>query len=1839
MAFNVAQKLAGNIEAIRIAIQWDGVRPLTDEESDRLKAYVGFGGIKAVLFPAGQREVWVKRSASEADLRLYPKMMELHQLLKENLSEPEYKHAVDSLRDSTLTAYYTPTVVPQALYAALAQLKLKPARIYEPSAGAGVFITELGDLMNDASVFTAVEKDLLSGKILTALSSNLKVPVHVHISGLEETPASENGRFNLVVSNIPYGNHSVFDPAYKGSGITNRIHNYFFAKGLDKLGDGGLMAYLTTDAFLNSPANELARKYLFTSADFVSLSVMPDNLMKDSANVEAPSHLLLVQKNIHKEELTEEEQLLIATVEQQNEYGSYHLNAYITRHEELILADEIAAGTNQYGKAAQTLWLNSELDVIKQALIEQIVEGLSTKLNRGKWVALDEQVREEDNNKQALIRQLYPHPPRFSFLPEPAVVNVTAAAQLGLFDQAPAAQGNRAQAYLSEDDKLQVLSSSARMISTIATTDRPLHESIVLLTARSKTGNRYIYKLYSNVSEIAFSKAWLPGHMLTGEIKALAKRLKQFSHDYLYSGDRSVEASFDLGNKLPIPFSDLKPFYRAGTLVVHRFEVGLISEPADGRADFKAIEKQHDLAFYEAYIQVRDDYFSLTLLEAQTLEEKTVERSNLNSSYNQFVELYGVLNISTNRTRILNDIASGFQILSSLERNEDDLWVKSDIFKAPLFPIKDLLKTEDPVDALARCLNDKGEVDLVYICQMTGLSEREAVAGLDLFILFNPGLQKWETTDNYLSGNVILKLGEAEKLSIENQDDIQTLRSLAAIKTVQPEKIPFELLDFNLGERWIPMDYYTKFATALFGLDTQIEYFSSLDAFKVTYDSGNVITEEEFAVVPKTGRKMSGHSLLENALENTSPHFTYEVRMGDKTIRLPDNDAIQSAHQKIDTIRTRFNNWLKELPLNEKHVLEDRYNDLFNCYVLRQYNGGHQQFPGLDRKALQIEDLYDSQKDATWRIVQNRGALVDHEVGLGKTLIMILAAMEMKRLGIVHKPMILALKANIGQITETFKKAYPNARVLAPGTDDFSPARRQQLFHQIKNNNWDCIIITHDQFGKIPQSIDIQRQILESELESVELDLETVEELGGEISRKMLKGLEIRKRNLETRLSELSHAIETRQDTGIDFLEMNVDHLFVDESHKFKNLTFTTRHSRVAGLGNTEGSQKALNMLFAVRSLQEKFNSDLCVTFLSGTPISNSLTEMYLLFKYLRPNELERQKISNFDAWAAVFARKSVDFEFSVTNEIVAKERFRYFIKVPELALFYNEITDYKTAKHISLDRPELDETLANIPPTPDQQEFIKKLMQFAKTGNASLIGRKPLTKEEDNARMLIATNYAKKMSADMRLIDPDYPDHPGSKINVCARKVAELYQESNAHRGTQIIFSDIGTPKPGVFNIYDALKDKLVADFDIPKHEITFIHDWSDKQKPELFRRMNHGDIRILFGSTDKAGTGLNVQKRGVAMHHLDIPWRPSDLEQRDGRFGRKGNWLAKEHFENKVKNYIYAVEQSLDNYKFNLLKNKQMFISQMKNSSLNVRTIDEGAMDEKSGMNFSEYIAILSGDTSLLEKTKVEKKVAALEGFRGTHYKEVARSRYSLEALEKELVSNKKTLEQLTTDARAYSSHLLRDKEGTKLNPIKIFGKVNLEAEAIGNFIISLYQKWEPEKGQPDEKQIGELYGFELFVRREREPFEKDDMVQYRYFNSLYAESSQTNIKYLQNNGHPNIDNPKLAARYFLNAIDRTGHLVEKYTKKVAEIEKEIPVLRQIVERKFERENELSELKQELARLEREINDKIQEKKLAVEPELGIENEIEDKNDNVIDLNKTNDLEPNSPRRSIGR
>ena len=957
-----------------------------------------------------------------------------------------------------------------------------------------------------------------------------------------------------------------------------------------------------------------------------------------------------------------------------------------------------------------------------------------------------------------------------------------------------------------------------------------------------------------------------------------------------------------------------------------------------------------------------------------------------------------------------------------------------------------------------------------------------------------------------------------------------------------------------------------------------------MDAFGIENHGYSPLISQKY-VVKGDFEVYDGMDLLHHAMLNTLPNINKDGGKDEhgKTIRIPDFEARQKADTLISEIRQAFVEWLHAQPDDFKERLTDLYNRKFNCYVRPRYDGSHQQFPGLDLRGLGIEDLYPSQKDAIWMIKQNGGGICDHEVGTGKTLIMCVAAYEMHRLGLARKPMIIGIKANIHEIARTFRTAYPNARLLYPGKEDFTPENRLRIFSDIKNNNWDCIILTHEQFGKIPQSAEVQRQILRQEMDDIDENLASYEKQGGHVDGWILRGLEKRKENLDAKLHELQETIDAQKDDTVDFQQMGIDHLFVDESHNFKNLMFNTRHSRVSGLGNTDGSKKATNLLYAIRTIQQRTGRDLGATFLSGTTIANSLTELYLLFKYLRPKELERQDIPCFDAWAAVFAQKTSEFEFSVTNEVISKERFRYFIKVPELAMFYNEITDYRTAADVGIDRPELDEELCQIPMTDDQQAFLDKLVIFAKTGDPEHIGRADLSDGEVKALMLLVTMYSNKLSLDMRLISPAYADSPGNKASRSAANIAEYYRRYEDQKGTQMVFCDLSTYKPGIWNVYSEIKRKLVEDHGIPAQEIRFVQEAaSDKVRQAMFDAMNEGKIRVLFGSTQKLGTGVNAQQRIVAMHHLDIPWRPMDLEQRNGRGARKGNIVAKEYAGNKVKAYVYAVLRTLDAYKLNLLHNKQQFIDQLKRNRLGARRLDEGAISEDSGMNFAEWMAVVSGNTDLLQKAKLEGRIAALESEQTIFMRTRHEAQSQLQRYTAEIGRRDAMLERLKRDWDYINEVAPPDAKGKRANPLRIDGVESADIVAHGKRLVEIDRTVNT---GDDYQKIGTLFDFRILVRTER--MQKDGLA--LTVNKFMVEGLD-GIKYTFNNGHLAAE-PKTAATNFIRALDTIPSLMATYEKEKKQFTRDIPTFEQQIAAVWPKEEELKRLKTEAESLTRKI------------------------------------------------
>ena len=520
---------------------------------------------------------------------------------------------------------------------------------------------------------------------------------------------------------------------------------------------------------------------------------------------------------------------------------------------------------------------------------------------------------------------------------------------------------------------------------------------------------------------------------------------------------------------------------------------------------------------------------------------------------------------------------------------------------------------------------------------------------------------------------------------------------------------------------------------------------------------------------------------------------------------------------------------------------------------------------------------------------------------------------------------------------------------------------------------------------------------------------------------------------------------------------------------------------------------------------------------------------------------------------------------------------------MPELAAFYNEITDYRTAEDVGVDRPDMNEILYDIEPTGEQEAFIEKLMEFAKSGDATILGRGRLSDTEEKAKMLIATDYARKMALDMRMVDPaKYSDHPNNKASHCARKIAEYYKKFDEQKGTQFVFSDLGTFKPGEWNIYSEIKRKLVEDYGIPADEIRFIQECkTDKAREAVIKAMNEGKVRVLFGSTSMLGTGVNAQKRAVAVHHLDTPWRPSDLSQRNGRAVRKGNEIAKFFAGNKVDVIIYATKKTLDSYKFNLLHCKQTFISQLKSGAMGARTIDEGSMDEKNGMNFSEYMAILSGNTDLLDKAKLEKKIASLESERKTFLKAKMGAESKLKDKQEEIGQNRTRIDLMSKDYETFSSRMQTDGDGNRLNPVRLHGFDAADEKSIGTRLQEIAKNTTTAK---EYTPIGELYGFPIKVKSESVVDGGLALTQNRFV-------IEGNYKYTYNNGAIAMADTKAAAMNFFRAMEKIPGMVEQYQEKNYVLEKDLPVLQEMAGKVWKKEDELKQLKTELATLDRKI------------------------------------------------
>lgn len=1041
---------------------------------------------------------------------MFPQVRLLHELLREYSKDgKEYKAYVQSLKSSALTAFYTPEPLVAAMQESLQVSEIRPGRFLDPSAGTGMFISQLKDVPE----IHCFEKDKLTGKILSSLYPESKVT----IDGFQSIQPYYNNYFDMVSSNIPFGNTRVYDRDFDRSEDAVRksslaaIHNYFFLKGMDTLREGGILAYITTSGVMDSPQNRPVREWLMNHANLVSAIRLPDNLFVD-AGTEVSSDLIVLQKNTKKTELTEKERNFIET---RLISGGIHINNSYSGLDHIVHTS-VSMGKNMYGQPAMNFIHEGGIDAISEHFRQLLAQDVENHLDRELY----------DNNlsRPTVSTGLEPE---FETPLEIVIENHRQEVQEESPAQPYEPMLNLFAAYADEEK------AEAQAVES-----RPSPSRAPSASRKKKGDEPEMFNLFSqeNMYDEAATQEDMTGERAAAEAKWQERRQK-------FEEERKKEME-------PRQFTgEIRPEYKNGSIVKSGEQYGYLRGLGTPDVQFHPLKltvtQQYRAAYY---IPLREAYHNLYNAEAETETEQPELREELVKRYDSFYRMFRELNGKDNAKFLLMD-AGGREILS-LERSVNGKIQKADIFSVPVsFNANEVTHVDTPQEALAASLNKFGEVNLEYMENLSEIDRQELLKQLDTRIFYNPMMKNYEIKDRFIAGNVVAKAEWIENYLKDYPDDDASKKSLEALRKAIPEPISFELLDFNLGERWIPMSVYEEFAGYLFETKAHIHYTESIDEFSVNFESTNAnITDRYYVKGEKRG--YYGNDLLKHALHNTVPDITKTVQDEEgNDIKVRDAEAIQLADAKINEIRSAFTGWLNEQLPEFKQNLADMYNRKFNCYVRPDYDGSLQSFPFLDLKGLDIPSLYDSQRNAVWMLKMNGGGIIDHQVGTGKTLIMCIAAFEMKRLGLANKPMIIGLKSNVHDIADTFKRAYPNARVLYPGKEDFTPEKRVGIFHDIKNNNWDCIILTHDQFGKIPQSPEIQQEIYTQEINSIEENLAVFEQQGNEVTGWIKKGLERRKENLEAKLEKLEQDIKDRTDDVTDFRQMGIDHLFVDESH------------------------------------------------------------------------------------------------------------------------------------------------------------------------------------------------------------------------------------------------------------------------------------------------------------------------------------------------------------------------------------------------------------------------------------------------------------------------------------------------------------------------------------------------------------------------------------------------------------------------------------------------------------------------------------------------------------------
>ena len=1179
-------------------------------------------------------------------------------------------------------------------------------------------------------------------------------------------------------------------------------------------------------------------------------------------------------------------------------------------------------------------------------------------------------------------------------------------------------------------------------------------------------------------------------------------------------------------------------------------------------------------------------------LEECSDEEVASLQAELNRVYDSFTAKYGLLSSNANKRAFSMD--SSYCLLTSLEFLDEkgELKRKADIFtKRTIRRAEPVTSVDTASEALAVSIGEKAKVDIPYMMELTGKTEEEVTEELTGVIFKNPLTDKWEPSDEYLSGNVREKLNIAKQFA-ENHPEYMI--NVQALERVQPKDLDASEIEARLGATWISPDYITEFMVETFHTPRQhinyerikVQYAEVTGQWNVkgkNVDSSN----NPLSTATYGTQRANAYRLLEDALNLRDTKIYDTIHDADGEHRVLNRKETTLAQQKQELIREEFKEWIFK-DMSRRETLCKIYNERFNSIRPREYDGSHIQFVGMNPEIK----LMEHQKNAVAHILYGNNTLLAHCVGAGKTFQMIAAGMESKRLGLAQKSLYVVPNHLLEQWGSDFLRLYPGANILVATKKDFEPANRKRFCSRIATGDYDAVIIGHSQFEKIPLSRERQISLLEDQIADITYSIEAAKEEAGQ--QYTIKQMEKTKKTLKAKLEKLND--QTRKDDVVTFEQLGVDRLFVDESHFYKNLFLYTKMRNVAGISQTD-AQKSSDMFMKCRYMDE-ITGGKGITFATGTPVSNSMTELYTIMRYLQYDTLINMGMGHFDSWAATFGETVTAIELSPEGTgYRAKTRFARFFNLPELISIFKEAADIQTADMLNLPVPEAEYINEVLKPSEEQKEMVEAFSERAEQVRGGAVDPRV-----DN--MLKITNDGRKCALDQRLLNDMLPDAGESKVNACVENAFQVWEDGKDTQATQLIFCDLSTPKnDGTFNVYDDVRNKLV-ERGIPKEEIAFIHEYNTEvRKAELFAKVRAGQVRILMGSTPKLGAGTNVQDRLLALHHLDCPWKPSDLEQQEGRILRQGNQ------NDKVKIFRYVTENTFDSYMWQILENKQKFISQIMTSKSPVRACED--VDD-TALSYAEIKALATGNEYIKEKMDLDVQVSKLKLLKANHTSQIYRlesdiaKRYPVQ-----ITALKEKIAGMRVDADVVKGIDLQDNDHFAMT---VGGKLYTDKKEAGVALLSAASGLKSVKSAG---QIGEYHGFALSS-------------EYNFLSNTYTMKIKGKCSYKIEFGKDTLGN----IQRIHNALSAIGKKLADTEQNLETVQQQLKTAQEEVQKPFPKEAELSEKMERLAELNAMLNmDEKGGENLLADEGIGENPEVnmpEERQDRIADsVHKTSILE----------